>query len=88
MHTRSCVRLPGGIHASAAQFCLCTLDSASKTFLDILLVRMLKITGQFLFFFFPVTVVTKQEQEDMKRSRHASSKDPGILSEVLRIYCF
>lgn len=32
MDTRSCVRLPGGIYASAAQHCLCTSYCANEKF--------------------------------------------------------
>lgn len=92
MHTRSCVRLPGGKHASAAQLCLCTLHSASEKFLDIFSVIMLekKITDRPLerIFFLSVTVVTKDGREEMKRSRQPAHESRDILSEVQENYLF
>lgn len=93
MHTRSCVRLPGGVHASAARLCLCTLDGASEKFLDILFsydAQNHKPASFFFLFFMSVTVVTKHEREAMKRSRQPlhESRDLGILSEVKSTTCF
>lgn len=85
MHTRSCVRLSGRIHASAAQLCLCMLDRANKKFFNILTVLIHKFKNKIKkHFFLSVTVVTTYEREAMKRSRQPQYKrrDLGILSEV------